>query len=169
MVIRAHTFLDCLVYDHSKMKNQWESIADLPIGRAGGGLVYMSTHNALLYFGGAERPETTSADAFDYTDTWMYYLSDPSTGWIRKQDIPFLSNHVSYATGRDEEGLERHFFVGGQGGEEILIQTTSGTHGARPGLNGSRSRSREGTLPRRHGLRAAAFWLRADHPMNSAK
>lgn len=108
----------CLVYDHSIPPgngSQWETLPSLPDGRAGGGLVYIESTNSLLYAGGAERPVEGVADALDYKDAWIY--SFESMNWTTKEDIPFLSNHMSFSLAKDEEGSTHYFFVGGQIGE----------------------------------------------------
>lgn len=123
-MIDAHSFLlaqgphisTCLVYDHSKGKGkQWEFFPDLPEGRAGGGMVYDPIRNALIFAGGAERPKAGNANAVDYKHAWMYEFDSP--GWKTLPDIPFLSNHMSYASTKDASGKVRHYFVGGQIGE----------------------------------------------------
>ena len=87
---------DCLVYDHAN--DEWSEFTPLPEGRAGGGLVYSSEARALIYSAGAERPEPDVADAVDYQHTWMYSFNKPSAGWVEKDDIPYLTNHMSYGT-----------------------------------------------------------------------
>jgi len=106
---------DCLVYDHSvQPKGEWTFFASLPEGRAGGGMVFDSTKNELVFASGAVRPVAGKADAVDQNDTWAYSLSNPEAGWIKKADIPYHANHMSFVTAKDENGKERHFFVGGQ-------------------------------------------------------
>ena len=109
----------CLTYDHSKApgSGQWSYLPDLPDGRAGGGMIYDTNTNSLVYSAGAERPDPNSADAVDYRHTWKLDLGNTGAGWITMTDIPFLSNHMSYVTAKDEFGNERHIFVGGQVGE----------------------------------------------------
>ena len=111
---------DCLVYDHMKAPGtgQWSSFASLPEGRAGGGMVYDSERDALYFSAGAVRPQAGNADADDYPDTWMYSFDNPSAGWVSKTDIPFLANHMSSVTAKDATGRERHYFLGGQKGED---------------------------------------------------
>ena len=70
----------------------------LPEGRAGGGLVYSTEVNALIFSAGAERPDPKSPDAVDYQHTWMYRFDRPGEGWVEKEDIPYLTNHMSYGT-----------------------------------------------------------------------
>jgi len=79
-------------------------------------MVYDSNTNSLIYSGGAERPEAGVADSFDFRDTWMLNLNDVNAGWQTKKSLPFDSNHMSFATVKDQAGLEHHFFVGGQVG-----------------------------------------------------
>ena len=109
----------CLVYDHSKDpgSGQWSYLPDLPLGRAGGGMIYDTNSNSLVFAGGAERPDPGNPDAVDYRHTWKLDLGNKGAGWIAKTDIPFDSNHMSYVTTMDETLTERHFFVGGQVGE----------------------------------------------------
>jgi hypothetical protein len=109
----------CLVYDHSASKgSQWNFFQKLPSPRAGGGMTYDRSLNALVYAGGAVRPKPkVSADAVDHNDTWMLkleWIGDPTKTWIPKLDIPFHANHMSFATLRDVKGKEHHVYVGGQ-------------------------------------------------------
>lgn len=85
---------DCFVYDHEK--NKWSDFEPLPEGRAGGGMVFSSDENALVFSAGAERPEAGNPEAIDYQHTWMYSFDDPGRGWVEKDDIPFLTNHMSF-------------------------------------------------------------------------
>jgi len=113
----------CLVYDHSIApgSGQWGYLPDLPEGRAGGGMIYDTNSNSLVYAGGAERPNPgSSADAVDYRHTWKLDLGNLDAGWSEMTDIPFDSNHMSFVTASctmDGTLSERHFFVGGQVGE----------------------------------------------------
>jgi hypothetical protein len=106
----------CFVYDHAIAPgsgNQWSSLPPLPSGRSGGGLDYSGTLNALIYAGGAQR----DSNYVDFPHTWMYVLGS-SAGWVRKTDIPFLSNHMSYVSAVDHLGRERLYFLGGQMAED---------------------------------------------------
>jgi N-acetylneuraminic acid mutarotase len=109
----------CFVYDHSiapGTTGQFSTFPNLPdTGRAGAGIVYDTASNALIFAGGATRPNT-----IDRPDTWMYSLANPSVGWVKKADIPLLSNHLSYVTAKDATGKERHYWMGGQAsGNEV--------------------------------------------------
>jgi hypothetical protein len=107
----------CFVYDHSIAPGngeQWKAMPSLPEGRAGGGMEKSKARNAIYYAGGAVRP--TRWTTVDHPHTWMLPL-DGSSGWRATVDIPFLANHMSYVTAVDHRGAERHFFVGGQTGE----------------------------------------------------
>lgn len=109
---------NCFIYDHSKLPGfgqQWSSFASLPKGgRAGGGMIYDSTLNALVYAGGSQRPIQGQGSAIDYFDTWMYSINNPSAGWVSKTNIPFHGNHMNFVTAYDSSGKERHYFFGGQ-------------------------------------------------------
>jgi hypothetical protein len=87
-------------------------------GRAGGGMVYDSTLNALIYSAGATRPIPQKRTALDHSNTWMYSLSNPTAGWIAKAPMPFHANHMSSVTAIDAAGKQRHYFTGGQKGED---------------------------------------------------
>lgn len=80
-------------------------------------MVYDAQSNALIFAGGAERPKAGNPNAVDYKHAWKFELSKPNLGWQEVTDIPFLSNHMSYVTTKDASGKPRHFFVGGQIGE----------------------------------------------------
>jgi Galactose oxidase, central domain len=108
----------CLVYDHSITPgsgSQWKFFESLPIGRAGAAMVYDPRRNALIFAGGAERPVAGSQFAVDYKNAWMYELDKP--GWRPLPDIPYFANHMSFVTTKDSSGKDRHYFVGGQIGE----------------------------------------------------
>ena len=107
---------NCLIFDKSKAPGtgQWSSFAPLPSARAGGGLVFDSSLNALFFSGGARRDSGWESDK-DYSNTWMYSFNKPSEGWIPKAPLPYLANHLSYTTAnKDATGKERHYFFGGQ-------------------------------------------------------
>jgi len=107
----------CLVYDHSKLpgSGQWSFLPDLPVGRAGAGMVYDSSTNSLVFSAGAERVGWVTTD---FQNTWMLNLGNPGAGWVPKAAIPFHSNHMSYVTVKDASGKERHVFLGGQKAED---------------------------------------------------
>jgi len=111
----------CLMYNHAKApgSGQWSSSPDLPDGRAGGGMMYDSETNSLVFAGGAERPDAEAGipDAFDYTNTWSLDLGNVKGGWKDKTGISFEANHTSFVTATDSSGKQRHIFVGGQVGE----------------------------------------------------
>jgi Kelch motif len=114
--IGMHTDI-CMVFDITQPKGvgkQWQTFAPLPIGRAGGGMVYDSTLNALIFSAGAIRPTPQKRTAVDFSNTWMYSLSNPSAGWVAKTPMPFKANHMSSVTAIDATGRERHYFSSGQ-------------------------------------------------------
>jgi hypothetical protein len=109
----------CLIYDHSASKGtQWTFFQSLPAPRAGGGMTYDRRLNALVFAGGAVRPNPkVSPKAIDQNDTWMLkleWIGDPTKTWIPMLDIPYHANHMSYATLSDDKGIEHHVYVGGQ-------------------------------------------------------
>jgi hypothetical protein len=111
----------CMVYDHSQPKGQgkqWQLLPPLPQGRAGGGMVYDSTLNALIFSAGATRSKPQTRKADDHSNTWLLSLSNPAAGWVGKAPMPFLANHMSSVTAKDATGKERHYFTGGQKGED---------------------------------------------------
>lgn len=59
-------------------------------------MIYDSINDALVFSAGAERPTPGNAHAEDFQHTWMYTLSNPGQGWVEKDDIPYLTNHMSY-------------------------------------------------------------------------
>ena len=107
---------NCFIYDHSKgTGQQWTAFAPIPDGgRSGGGLIYDSTTNALVYAAGSQRPIAGQNSAIDYLNTWMYSLNNPNAGWVSKTNIPFNGNHMNFVTAFDSTGKERHYFFGGQ-------------------------------------------------------
>jgi N-acetylneuraminic acid mutarotase len=97
---------------------QWKSLKSLPSSRAGGSLVYIKAQNALLYTGGAQRPGAY----LDYNNSWLLPLNSNdgiNSTWTAKPSLPFLANHMSYVSAKDDRGVERYFALGGQrGGDE---------------------------------------------------
>jgi hypothetical protein len=111
----------CFVYNHSitpGTTGQWSTFPSLPAGRAGGGMVYDSTRNALIFAGGGTRPDAGSSYSIDHLDTWMYSFANATAGWVKKADIPLLANHMSFVTAKDDTGKEGHYFLGGQMGAD---------------------------------------------------
>lgn len=123
---------DCLVYDHAAPPNtRWSGSAafpDLPEGRSGGGLIFDIKENALVFAAGADRPQRGNADAYDQPDTWYLSLSNMGAGWQARTNIPFLGNHISFATAIDQNNQQRHYFVGGQEGENEYTGNTKNTY-----------------------------------------
>ena len=110
---------DVLVYDHTMPSgSQWSRLPNLPDGRAGGGVVYDSTANALLFGAGAIRPFSGSRYAEDQPETWLYSFDNPTAGWVRKANVIFTANHMQYVSTVDSSGKQRHYFVGGQVGQD---------------------------------------------------
>jgi N-acetylneuraminic acid mutarotase len=120
---------NCFVYDHSKPAGsgqQWTSFAPIPMGgRSGGGMIYDSTMNAIVYAAGSQRPIEGVTDAVDFTNTWMYSLNNPNAGWVSKMNIPFHGNHMSFVTAVDSTGMERHYFFGGQSADNEATGNTA--------------------------------------------
>jgi N-acetylneuraminic acid mutarotase len=108
----------CYVLDITKPSGQqWASFASLPDrGRAGGGMVYDSATNSLIFAGGAVR-EFQNDLAKDFNNTWMYSLSNSQNGWVAQAPIPYTGNHMSFVTARDSANNQRHFFLAGQKAE----------------------------------------------------
>ena len=109
---------NCFIYDHSKLPGsgvQWSSFASLPMGgRSGGGMIYDTASNSLVYASGSQRPISGQRSAIDFVDTFVYSISNPNDGWVKKSDIPFHANHMNFVTAIDGSGKERHYFFGGQ-------------------------------------------------------
>lgn len=119
----------CFIYDHSKAPGtgQWSSFPSIPNnGTAGGGMIYDTTRNALYYSGGAQRPKPGSRLAIDQNNTWKFSFDDPASGWVASTPITYKANHQSYVTVQ-YQGLERHFFAGGQLGENELNGNAANT------------------------------------------
>lgn len=110
----------CFEYDHSIApgRGQWTNFSSIPDGgRSGGGMVYDSTLDALIYSAGSQRPKSGAKGAIDFQTTWAYLLKNPAAGWVRKKDIPFHGNHMNFVTAHDDTGKEHHYFFGGQNGD----------------------------------------------------
>jgi Kelch motif len=111
----------CLVWDSTRRRTrQWSFLPSLPDGgRGGGGMVYDSKLNALIFAGGAQRPTPHLKFSIDFNTTWLYALNaTDKVGWVERAPIPFTGNHLSFVTARDANGTERHFFSGGQRAED---------------------------------------------------
>jgi hypothetical protein len=109
----------CYVLDITKPSGQqWTNFTSLPDsrGRAGGGLVYDSANNSLIFAGGGVR-EFQDDHAEDFDTTWMYALSNPQNGWVQKAPMPYKGNHISFVSAYDGDNKQRHFFLGGQESE----------------------------------------------------
>jgi hypothetical protein len=114
----------CFMYDHSKSPGtgQWSKVADIPQnGTGGGGMVYDTAQNALYYASGGQRLIRGKADADDVNRTWKYSINTPEHGWVSAAPIPYVANHISFVTGIDQNGQERHFFFGGQQSENETL------------------------------------------------
>jgi N-acetylneuraminic acid mutarotase len=117
----------CFQYDHSIApgNGQWSSFAPIPDGgRAGGGMIYDSSLDALIYSAGSQRFKQGSKGATDFQNTWAYSLKNPKAGWVAKADIPFEGNHMNFVTATDDKGMVHHFYFGGQHGDHEEDQNT---------------------------------------------
>jgi hypothetical protein len=110
----------CQVYDHSIPSGsglQWSRFADLPMGGfAGGGMIFDTIRNALYYAGGGQRLVPGSPHPVDFNYTWKYSFDNTAVGWVASTPVPYKANHLSSIT-LVHLGQERHYFVGGQVGE----------------------------------------------------
>jgi hypothetical protein len=110
----------CQIYDHSILPGtgrQWSRFADLPMGGfAGGGMIYDTNRNALYFAGGGQRLTPGSPHPIDYNFTWKYSFDNTTAGWVVSTPVPYKANHISSLT-LTYLGQERHYFVGGQVGE----------------------------------------------------
>ena len=112
----------CFVYDQSKApgNGQWSTFTNLPKGSAGAGMIFDGATRMLYYSGGGQRRTPGSIDTTDVSFTWKISIDTPSSGWVRSTPFPFKANHLSAVTTTTTMGQERHFFVGGQIGENEL-------------------------------------------------
>jgi hypothetical protein len=115
----------CFVYDHAippGTGQQWTRFADLPNnGYAGSGMIYDTLRNTLYYAGGGQRLQPGNPHPVDFNRTFKYSLQNPSAGWVETTPIPYAANHISSVT-LTYLGQERHYFVGGQKGENEAKQ-----------------------------------------------
>jgi hypothetical protein len=114
---------NCFIYDHSKApgEGQWSAFPNLPNGGSGGaGMIYDSKKRKLYYSGGGQRRTPDSIATTDVTDTWKISIDTPSSGWVRSTPFPYRANHLSSVTTNVPAGQQRHFFMGGQIGENEL-------------------------------------------------
>ena len=117
----------CFVYDHSKpLGEQWSNFIPLPMGgRSGGGMIYDTAMNAIVYAGGSQRVTQGQPVAIDYKDTWMYSFDNPTAGWVQQSNMPFYGNHMNSISVVDKNGKERHYIFGGQVGDYELWGNTA--------------------------------------------
>ena len=107
----------CYVYDHAIAPgsgSQWSTLANIPIGSAGAGMIYDAASNTLFYSGGRQSYNFSNPGTFDVTHTWKYSFDHPSVGWVASTPIPYMANHQSAVTHTDSFGKQRHFYLGGQ-------------------------------------------------------
>jgi hypothetical protein len=111
----------CFIYDHNKPPGtgQWTRIPPLPDGgSAGAGLIYDTATRTLFYASGAKRPKLGDRFSVDIDTVWKFTFVRGQKQWVASTPIPFKSNHMSSVTYRDvTTNKERHFFLGGQIGE----------------------------------------------------
>lgn len=112
---------NCFIYDHNSApgSNQWYRLPVLPDGgSAGAGMIYDSATRTIFYAGGSIRPILGNRFSVDINATWKYTFAPGKNKWVASTPIPFKSNHMSSVTYRDAATKkERHFFLGGQIGE----------------------------------------------------
>jgi hypothetical protein len=118
----------CFVYDHiAPAGQQWAESADFPDlprtaenvphtndGTGGGGMIYDTESNHLVYAGGAVRDDANGYGTHDVMDAWKIDLGNLAAGWKNVTNIPHTANHISFVTAKDDMGVEHHFFLGGQ-------------------------------------------------------
>ena len=109
----------CWKYDHSAARGmQWSTMPSLPGQRSGGGMIHDSVRNTLLFATGASRPNPLDPIfTIDHPDVWQLDLNNINAGWVTKPILPYQGNHIGFVT-LNYGGQERHFFLGGQHGEE---------------------------------------------------
>ena len=112
---------NCFIYDHNVIPgmDQWARFPRLPDGgSAGAGMIYDSGSRTLFYAGGSKRPILGESFSFDVNTVWKYTFASGLRNWVASTPIPLQSNHMSSVTHRDSiTKKERHFFLGGQMGE----------------------------------------------------
>jgi hypothetical protein len=113
----------CFVYDHSIApgNGQWSNLTKLQNGGSGGGgMIYDQRTNALFYSGGGQRPILGGLPTTDTNKTWKYSFDAPNLGWVASTPIPYKANHLSAVTNKRISGNGRHFFLGGQMGDDEI-------------------------------------------------
>ncbi|PXF39383.1 hypothetical protein BWQ96_10936 [Gracilariopsis chorda] len=100
----------CYMFSYGERK--WETIPKLPLAVGGGGMVYISQLDSLLFSSGMIRQQD-EWHGIDSTHSYMLDLKNMGAGWVRKADIPNPRNHMSGVS-----VLGRYFFVGGQKGAD---------------------------------------------------
>ena len=112
---------NCFIYDHNIApgKDQWAKLPLLPDGgSAGAGMIYDSATATIFYASGSKRPILGDRFSYDINTVWKYTFAPGKNKWVASTPIPFQSNHMSSVTHRDTvTKKERHFFLGGQIGE----------------------------------------------------
>ena len=112
---------NCFIYDHNKTvgTKQWARLPSLPEGgSAGAGMIFDAASRTIFYAGGSIRPITGDRFSVDIDKVWKYTFAPGQNRWVSSTPIPFKANHMSSVTHRDPvTKAERHFFLGGQIGE----------------------------------------------------
>jgi Kelch motif len=109
---------ECYVYTHKNPSgSQWATLPSLPGIRAGGGLMYDTVRNSLIFATGADEKRFSNVDHYD---VWELALDDIAAGWVSIVPLPYRANHVG-ATTVDYQGIEKHFVVGGQHGSQEFV------------------------------------------------
>jgi hypothetical protein len=112
---------NCFIYDHNVAPgmDQWTKLPLLPDGgSAGAGMIYDSETRTIFYVSGSKRPKVGDRFSVDVNTVWKYTFAPGEKKWVASTPIPFKSNHMSSVTHLDTvTNKERHFFLGGQIGE----------------------------------------------------
>lgn len=126
----------CFYYNHQAEKGaQWGTLPSLPLSRSGGGLFYDELLRTLYYTTGAARPdETNYTIIIDHADTWALNLGNTAAGWISMRDTPYIGNHIGFTTVK-YRGIERHYIMGGQIGDDEINSNLNYLYEYLPKLN----------------------------------
>jgi N-acetylneuraminic acid mutarotase len=150
----------CFRYSHNHPRGtQWSEMPSLPEVRAGGAMMYDTNRHSLIFATGADRHAGNDYNAsVDHNTVWELNLTAGGGDWVLKGPIPYVANHVGFATVKIGP-TERHYVMGGQsasnepnGNQDLLYEynATSDTWIQRASMPFPRGHFSSSVVPYKH-------------------